>query len=443
MNIKHLLIISSAVLFGPTLRPALSAPNATPDSLASLAQQAVSTNPKIASRAIAALRSQGPAGLDALIAANLSTIQQHRSGSGFGGDQISWSRLCAALDQVSAQHDSYASGLFWYTNFDDAKAAARAANKPILSLRLLGRLDEDCSCANSRFFRTTLYPNAEISQYLRDHFILHWKSVRPVPRITVDFGDGRKIERTITGNSIHYVLDSDGQPIDALPGLYAAKTFLEKLKLAESEALKYSADKDDAQLRQYHARLLADARTAFVSDLARIGAVPSVRPVSFTSGPPTAGDAGPRAASKFRVERPLLDSFQQTDDATWIKIAALHQGDAVLDDSAIKLIQVKVPSAKQAAPIAITKAAPENPLIRTILNLQHSIAEDTVRNEYFLHSSLHQWFAEQRLPKNVDELNARVYAQLFLTPDSDPWLGLVPANTFTGLDNNGLVCPPK
>ena len=49
---------------------------------------------------------------------------------------------------------------------------------------LLGRLDEELSCANSRFFRTVLYANAEISAHLREHFVLHWQSVRPVPRIS-------------------------------------------------------------------------------------------------------------------------------------------------------------------------------------------------------------------------------------------------------------------
>ncbi len=54
----------------------------------------------------------------------------------------------------------------------------------------MGRLDEDLSCANSRFFRTTLYPDAAVADLLRDKFVLHWSSERDVPRVTVDFGDG-------------------------------------------------------------------------------------------------------------------------------------------------------------------------------------------------------------------------------------------------------------
>ena len=43
----------------------------------------------------------------------------------------------------------------------------------------------------------------------------------------IDFGDGRKMERTLTGNSIHYVLDSEGRLIDALPGVFQADELFE------------------------------------------------------------------------------------------------------------------------------------------------------------------------------------------------------------------------
>src|SRR5277367_4020887 len=232
--------IVCATVWLATSRPAPSEPANINTSLPELAAQAVSTNAVLAAQAIAGLRAAGPAGLEALLAANERELARQADSApaatrAVGADQ--WLRLCDALDQVGGQYDCQASHLFWYTDFDQARAAARAASKPILSLRLLGRLDEDCSCANSRFFRTTLYANEHISRYLRDHFILYWKSVRPVPRITVDFGDGRKIERTITGNSIHYILDAEGRPIDALPGLYGPKAFLKGLADADEAAL--------------------------------------------------------------------------------------------------------------------------------------------------------------------------------------------------------------
>ena len=310
------LLRAAALTVALAAQPAFAEPKAASDSLSLLVQQAVSPDTNVAFHAISALRSKGPAGLDALITANHETIEHHKSISGAAREiDPAWRPLCAALDGVSEQHDSYASGLFWYTDFDQAKAAARAAGKPILSLRLLGRLDEDCSCANSRFFRTTLYPNAEISQYLRNHFVLHWKSVRPVPRITVDFGDGRKIERTVTGNSIHYILDSDGHPIDALPGLYGPQAFLKQLQTAEREERQLVVQKNpdhQIQLSRYHAELLKSARAALAYDMEVVALPAATQPVKLSLGPPTAIAAGARAAGKFRVEKPLLNSFPGT-----------------------------------------------------------------------------------------------------------------------------------
>jgi len=60
-------------------------------------------------------------------------------------------------------------------------------------------------------------------------------------------------------------------------------------------------------------------------------------------------------------------------------------------------------------------------------------SEDTVRNEYLLHRQVHAWFAAAEVGADADALNDRVYAELFLTPRSDPWLGLVPPDTFTAI----------
>src|SRR5262245_21331926 len=114
----------------------------------------------------------------------------------------------------------------WHKTFEGALAAAAKRKKPILSLRLLGNFDEELSCANSRFFKKWLYPDPRVAKLLQDRFVLHWQSVRPVPLITVDFGDGRKLVTTITGNSMHVVLDQRGRPVDALPGLFTAETFV-------------------------------------------------------------------------------------------------------------------------------------------------------------------------------------------------------------------------
>jgi hypothetical protein len=72
------------------------------------------------------------------------------------------------------------------------------------------------------------------------------------------------------------------------------------------------------------------------------------------------------------------------------------------------------------------------------------MAEDTVRNEYKFHRQIHAWLAarpgspEAALAGDVAALNERVYAELFLTPSSDPWLGLVPRDAYSALEGDGV-----
>ncbi len=234
-----------------------------------------------AEEAIAELRAHGPAGLDALFAAHAAAIQQ-------ASDRVylpskekdpAWQRIRHALDSVGGQRDCHSSRLFWYTDFKEAQAAARQSQKPILSLRLLGKLTDEYSCANSRFFRATLYPNKEVADMLRERFVLHWQTVRPVPTVTIDFGDGRKLLRTVTGNSAHYVLSTDGQPLDVLPGIYGPQAFLRCLERAEQLAHAVMADgpATSSLVAEYHRHRSAALDRAWQHDLKRLNLWPTAK----------------------------------------------------------------------------------------------------------------------------------------------------------------------
>ena len=132
-----------------------------------------------------------------------------------------------------------------------------------------------------------------------------------------------------------------------------------------------------------------------------------------------------------------------TTDAVWTQIAALHADDARLDAGSKALMAVKNPSAMDAGRLAASKTRVELPMVRLVRNFERSIAEDTVRNEYTFHRQIHQWLAagataDGKALASVDALNDQVYAQLFLTPGSDPWLGLVPPDTYTALPDEGI-----
>lgn len=405
-----------------------------------LARLAVSGKPAEASPAIAELRAMGPRGLQILFETYSEEIS--RAAAGLPVNEEEWQRLTAALDAVSQQRNSYSSGLYWYTDFDEAKAASLASGKPILSLRLLGNLNEEFSCANSRFFRTVLYANTDVSKYLREHFILHWKSVRPAPRVTIDFGDGRRLERTLTGNSIHYVLDSNGLPVDALPGLYGPAAFVRGLAQAEATARQIAGKSAGARwqaLRAYHNARIQAIASDWASDVAKTGGrVPAdvVARIERRKSTPGAIEIAPIAVTKRAVEVDILKSITAdataleaaTDISAWNKIAALHMTDARLDKGSIALIT------RQNQNLRADQAL----LSRTLQNLEQYMALDTVRNEYMMRTRLHGWFVTGMASVDVENLNELVYAQLFQTPRADPWLGLYSPDVYTALDNGGV-----
>lgn len=195
----------------------------------------------------------------------------------------------AALDRMAGQKDAIKSRLYWHTDFAQALAEAKATSKPILSLRLLGRLDEELSCANSRFFRKTLYVDPNTVALLRDRFVLHWESLRPVPILTIDYGDGRVEKRTVTGNSIHYLLDSSGRVLDAIPGLVDVPSFRQELtSFAElTTAAPVTDDRLSVYYQSVNRRAVDYARPVVPNALARNSADFSVPAMTktFVEGP--------------------------------------------------------------------------------------------------------------------------------------------------------------
>jgi hypothetical protein len=382
--------------------------------------------------------------------------------------------LESAIDCVSGQRYGHVSRLFWYTDLDQAVQAAQSRNKPILTLRLLGNLVDDYSCANSRFFRTTLYANKEVSDFLRDNFVLHWRSVRPVPKVSIDFGNGRRIQTTLTGNSIHYILSREGHPIDALPGLYGPQAFLRHLRRG-AEAANHYSELSEVQrpgaLIEHHRGLAVAIDASWAEDLRRLGqevaqpknvGVPVAHAAEVRRVPAiqAARMALPKSVIEVRtiaalvkddplsVAAPAVDSdwlSANTTDEVWRQIAELHASDAKLDDVSSQLMQRLQPMTFRNDPAIVAQAMAscsgftltKADLSGMIEGFEALVALDSVRNEYLLHRQIHRWFAESEVD-GLDALNERVYSDLFLTPRSDPWLGLVTEDAFTALPNAGL-----
>jgi hypothetical protein len=386
-------------------------------------------------------------------------------------------RLARAIDAVAGQRHATVSRLFWYTDLAAARRAASALDRPILSLRMLGRLDEDLSCANSRFFRTTLYANNEVKKLLREGFVLHWSPERPVPRVTIDYGDGRKLERTTTGNSAHYVLDAAGRVVDVLPGLYAPAVFKAELarsaglarrvgKLGDAAYARAVAGHHQGEAEAAQARFASVVGTQFLrGSLGGLGRLLGRDELDASA----VARAQRATMSKMIVEVPdlvelgvITAAISRSDVAAWAVVGQKLWGiytasPAAPAPDARPRRPRGGPPTPPAPPAPVVLDAPSRALVAEVHNagpvqatpaelaamiarLEQSIVADTALNELRLRPQIRGVLAAGEV-LDFERLNAWIYATVFETPKDDAWLGLLPRTDFTGLPGDGVVMP--
>jgi hypothetical protein len=422
-----------------------------PAALAASPENAVAPSPE----QIQAWRAEGPVAVDRLMAKRDRLIAAAEKVPGKesytladrfvvqnNAERAAWKRVQAiseTIDAVAGAKYSHVSGLYWYTDEAEARRVAQEQGKPILALRLLGNLDEELSCANSRYFRILLYPDESIRRLLHDKFVLTWTSVRSVPTITIDLGDGRKVVRTITGNSVHYVALPDGQVVDCFPGLYGPKPFFERLQCAvraahqainSCDSAAVVADYRQVQLEKiehdwwndvvkYEAACREESKSSPSLDVG----LPPLPPASFWQ---TIGDLHPEYAEFGKATQELVKYeavvgyYANVSSRPEDKIATRY-GDRV------------VPAQ------AWVKGGDEAIMAMLFRCVIPAIKSDTVYNEY-----CGRHFALSRLdrrPKTlVNALNWVVYDEIFGYPPDDPWAGLSQLDSLTGLpEDRGLI----
>jgi hypothetical protein len=416
------------------------------------------SDPKLREAIVARLREGGQPQLDRLVAEYRRTPERPEAEArAFRG----------LIDDVAGQRDAIYGGMFWHTDLEAALAQAEATHKPVLSLRMLGELTSEYSCANSRLFRTLLYADPELAAWLKDNFVLHWSSERPVPRLTIDFGDGRVVERTITGNSAHFVLDARGRTLDVIPGLWSAFAF--RAALAQSIALHERLDdvRDDrrwrAELASHHEAAFAAAAVRLAGELGRVrGEPPNVAGVTaWLEGRPDvvarvpAAAAVPMAIGKAKIEAPILAAAPDALGGAGLGLDAPMGEIGPRDDLERLAIGTRLATDLALHPNSLEIIAAERPLdglvpadqrdVATLAMLDAllaSIRQDTSKNALELHPRVHAELASrarERASLKFDDVDAWLYASLFETPAADPWLGLVDPSVYTGLMDGGFA----
>jgi len=91
-------------------------------------------------------------------------------------------------------------------------------------------------------------------QFATNEVVPSWEMVRPVPKVSIDFGNGRTLTRTLRGNTIMYLCTPDGRVVDAWPGVYTPAAFLPEAREAAS-----IAKRGDIALDAWHSSLARHA----------------------------------------------------------------------------------------------------------------------------------------------------------------------------------------
>jgi hypothetical protein len=221
-----------------------------------------------------------------------------------------------------------------------------------------------------------LFSQERVAAYINQTFEPVWETVRPVPIVRIDFGDGNVLTRTLHGNILTSICTADGQLLDALPGIYEEQTYLDQLKqlcLLAAATTKQPADKRDAWVKAYHQRQAEAIKK-------------NQNPEVFVE------QAKVVPITKRLIERP------------------------------VEIVLQPQPPAQVAQP-----ARPEQEKAATVVKedavLWKALLEDTQLNEKTRRRQIHELLADKGLVK-PDKVTKPIYKDVLHADLDDPYLGL-------------------
>lgn len=209
-----------------------------------------------------------------------------------------------------------------------------------------------------------LFSHPEVIR-LMGRFECAWQELRPVPKVSIDFGDGRVLERTLKGNIATWFLTPEGEALDVVTGLVNVPSYAGRLSAALQLSHEVArAEGGGAQrwstVREHHRVRLSLLELTNSLPLIEWSAAPADFPV---------------AVSKMRLEGPILE--------------------------------------------ALSPPSPE-------VILQGTMARDAELSRTLRDPVVHRLFATSATFPDVQEVTRVLYKDLLHVDLDDPWLGLAP-----------------
>ncbi|MBL8061297.1 MAG: hypothetical protein JNK63_11370 [Chthonomonas sp.] len=302
-----------------------------------------------------------------------------------------------SVANLHAPRATKAAGLEWINGIDNAKSVAKASDKPILLLSMFGNIDEDMPCANARTMRAALFPTPEFQEFAKNEVVLAWEKVRNVPHVTIEI-DGKVTKRTVRGNAVLYLCNSDGKVLDVFPGQYAKEDLLPAIR----ETLKLTGGKSDADVIAYHKEL---------------GNSAVARAMSITS-------------SKAFVESPSLSLFEAPYESEMMTMAQPPKPGASEDEvlkyrfelaaAGLQDISLRPRPAKELVAEMLPRGKEMTPAQRG----EAMRKQDSANNIKFVRPVIHLYLGTQRKLPTTLEAREVVLEKILKVPYKDPNWGL-------------------
>jgi hypothetical protein len=202
-----------------------------------------------------------------------------------------------------------------------------------------------------------LFSNKQIADYINQNFEPVWQSVRPVPIVHIDFGNGKVLTRTLHGNIATYLCNDSGQVLDILPGIYQPVTYLDRLhqfkmlaryagKAATPDQLAYSLVSYHETIAKQLAQKVEPSRFIELRDISKASVEGGVK-IMLTSPGMTAAKAEREAHSAA-----IPDLHSNSELANW---KALIEDTRLNETDRRGQIHTMLAARKLTSPGAVTK----------------------------------------------------------------------------------------
>lgn len=203
----------------------------------------------------------------------------------------------------------------------------------------------------------------DVVHFLNREVIPAWESVGAVPKITIDFGNGHVLRRTLGGNIVMLLILPDGRVVDAYPGVYTAPDLLNEMQASMEMLQQLGMNAPDESYLAWHRRDSDDRSIAERTTL-----------------------------SKAVVQSPVLRALGK----------------------------------KSTTSVDLSKQPIDTQTLRKMLGDDGAeiVKMDSANNVEKVRPAVHRWFAEhQKLPTAMECRDA-MYQDILHIPLNDPYLGL-------------------